>query len=101
LTKYYKNCRERQKYEKQITEVSQELEAMRLSVLELLEENEKLPESERIDRHEFELVRSFGSWYFITYKFLVHYIFLSVVLGKVEHLSTLWTGPCSRTPKKS
>ena len=51
--------RERQKYEKQITEVSQELEAMRLSVFELLEENEKLPESERIDRHEFELVKYF------------------------------------------
>ena len=48
--------RERQMYEKQITEVSQELESMRLAVLELLKQNEQLPESERIDRHEFELV---------------------------------------------
>ena len=31
---------------------------MQLAVLELLQENEKLPESERIDRHEFELVTS-------------------------------------------
>ena len=35
---------------------------MRLSVFELLEENEKLPESEKIDRHEFELVNILG-WY--------------------------------------
>jgi len=54
--KIIKNFRERQKYEKQISEVSQELESMRMSVAKLLEENEKLPESERIDKHEFELV---------------------------------------------
>lgn len=58
--------RERQKYEKQISEVSQELEAMRLSVAKLLEENEKLPESERIDRHEFELVSMNSTNFFKT-----------------------------------
>jgi len=57
--KIIKNFRERQKYEKQISEVSQELESMRMSVAKLLEENEKLPESERIDKHEFELVNQF------------------------------------------
>ena len=43
------------RYETSINEVSEELEAMRARVAELLEENRKLPESERIDENEFEL----------------------------------------------
>ena len=43
------------RYETSINEVSEELEAMRSRVAELLEENRKLPESERIDENEFEL----------------------------------------------
>ena len=48
-------AKERKKYENQINQVSEELEALRNRVQELLVENDKLPESERIDRHEFEL----------------------------------------------
>ena len=50
-----RTARERQKYESQINEVTNALDELRTKVAELLEENEKLPESERIDRHEFEL----------------------------------------------
>ena len=46
---------ERKRYESSINEVSAELEAMRAKVAELLEENNRLPESERMDVHEFEL----------------------------------------------
>ena len=50
-----RTSRERQKYESQINEVTNALDELRTQVASLLEENEKLPESERIDRHEFEL----------------------------------------------
>lgn len=46
---------ERKKYEASINEVTAELEAMRNKVAELIEQNNQLPESERIDVHEFEL----------------------------------------------
>jgi hypothetical protein len=48
-------ARERKRYESSINEVSAELEAMRSKVVELLAENNRLPESEGIDVHEFEL----------------------------------------------
>ena len=48
-------ARERKRYEATINEVTSELEAMRAKVAELLEENNKLPESERMDVHDFEL----------------------------------------------
>ena len=35
--------------------MSEELERMRAKVAELLEENNRLPEAERMDVHEFEL----------------------------------------------
>ena len=50
-----RTSRERQKYESQINEVTNALDELRTKVASLLEENEKLPEAERIDRHEFEL----------------------------------------------
>ena len=50
LLKYF-ICR----YETSINEVSEELERMRAKVAELLEENNRLPEAERMDVHEFEL----------------------------------------------
>ena len=43
------------RYETSINEVSEELERMRAKVAELLEENNRLPEAERMDVHEFEL----------------------------------------------
>ena len=43
------------RYEISINEVSEELERMRAKVAELLEENNRLPEAERMDVHEFEL----------------------------------------------
>jgi len=48
-------ARERKRYEASINEVTTELEGMRSKVAELLEANDRLPESERIDVHEFEL----------------------------------------------
>ena len=48
-------ARERKRYEATINEVTTELEAMRAKVAELLEENKKLPEAERMDVHDFEL----------------------------------------------
>ena len=48
-------ARERKRYEQTINEVTTELEAMRAKVAELLEENNKLPEAERMDVHDFEL----------------------------------------------
>ena len=50
-----RTAKERQKYEVQINEVTNALDELRTNVAKLLKENEKLPESERIDRHEFEL----------------------------------------------
>lgn len=48
-------ARERKRYEASINEVTSELESMRTKVAELLEENNALPEAERMDVHEFEL----------------------------------------------
>ena len=48
-------ARERKKYEASINEITEELESMRNKVAELIEQNNQLPESERIDVHEFEL----------------------------------------------
>ena len=42
-------ARERKRYEASINEVTSELETMRTKVAELLEENNRLPESERMD----------------------------------------------------
>ena len=42
-------ARERKRYEASINEVTTELESMRTKVAELLEENNSLPESERMD----------------------------------------------------
>ena len=47
--------KERRKYESQINDITKDLEKMKLRVGQLLSENEKLPEKEMIDRHEFEL----------------------------------------------
>ena len=42
-------ARERKRYEASINEVTSELESMRTKVAELLEENNALPEAERMD----------------------------------------------------
>ena len=51
-------ARERKRYEASINEVTTELESMRTKVAELLEENNRLPESERMDG-------KFKNWYIV------------------------------------
>ena len=55
-------ARERKRYEASINEVTSELESMRTKVAELLEENNALPEAERMDgRKKYPILLFTGS----------------------------------------